>query len=155
MNQLGEFVRRKRKEMGLSLLELSSRMEISVSQLSKIERGDSAPRKETIEKIAEALDTKPDDIRMLAGLMPKEEVIFTKEQYSEAMKLVRKRLKKRDEFRELMFSFLLKDDDLSEDEAVLVAEELAAFYDVRTSSITNKATRGAMDIALSIDPNPR
>lgn len=52
---VGEMFRNKREKLGLSLRDLSEHTDISFSQLSKIERGESPISKESFSKIAEAL----------------------------------------------------------------------------------------------------
>lgn len=53
---LGLRLRRRRKELGLTLAQLSQRADISVTAIHTIERGRSAPRLDTILRLSAALD---------------------------------------------------------------------------------------------------
>lgn len=66
-NKLGQFIRDKRKEFGITLRELSKESGISFSHLSKIERGEHMPSKETIETIADSLGIDKYELFLLAG----------------------------------------------------------------------------------------
>lgn len=71
-NKIGEFLREYRKENnGITLRELSKRTGISFSHLSKIERGEHNPTKDTLFIIAEALDLNEDELYLMAGYAPK------------------------------------------------------------------------------------
>lgn len=54
-DELGNFIRHFRKARGLTLRGLEEKSGISYSQLSKIERGESIPLKDNLDKIIEAL----------------------------------------------------------------------------------------------------
>lgn len=54
-DELGDFIRHFRKARGLTLRGLEEKSGISYSQLSKIERGESIPLKDNLDKIIEAL----------------------------------------------------------------------------------------------------
>ncbi|MCT2195199.1 helix-turn-helix domain-containing protein [Paenibacillus sp. p3-SID1389] len=70
-NQLGEFIREKRIELGFSVREIAEKAEISFSQWSKLERGKvKDPSDETLNKVAYALNVDKDRIYTLAGRIP-------------------------------------------------------------------------------------
>lgn len=78
---LGNFIRHFRKARGLTLRGLEEKSGISYSQLSKIERGESIPLKDNLDKIIEALgaDLK-NRMYHLADYMPDIEYIKTLKQ---------------------------------------------------------------------------
>jgi transcriptional regulator with XRE-family HTH domain len=65
--KVGEVLRDKRKSKGYSLRKLEELSGISYSHLSKIERGEIKPTKETINSICKALEEDPEPILLLAG----------------------------------------------------------------------------------------
>lgn len=70
-NQLGEFIREKRKELGFSVRGIAAKAEISFSQWSKLERGMvKDPTDETLSKVSYALNVDRDRIYTLAGRIP-------------------------------------------------------------------------------------
>lgn len=81
-DELGNFIRHFRKARGLTLRGLEEKSGISYSQLSKIERGESIPLKDNLDKIIEALggDLK-NRMYHLADYMPDLEYIKTLKQY--------------------------------------------------------------------------
>lgn len=56
-NQLGEKIRRLRKQMGLTQEELGERANIHYSYVGQVERGDKMPSLKTLKKLAAALNT--------------------------------------------------------------------------------------------------
>jgi transcriptional regulator with XRE-family HTH domain len=80
-DELGNFIRHIRKTRGLTLRGLEEKSGISYSQLSKIERGESIPLKDNLDKIIEALgaDLK-NRMYHLADYMPDIEYIKTLKQ---------------------------------------------------------------------------
>jgi transcriptional regulator with XRE-family HTH domain/lysophospholipid acyltransferase (LPLAT)-like uncharacterized protein len=65
---IGEEIRRRRVERGLSLRELGAKAEVSYSYLSKLEGGKVAPpRKDILTRIARAVDTPVEDWQFLVG----------------------------------------------------------------------------------------
>lgn len=67
----GERVRELRKERGLSQRELAAQSGIDFTYLSKIENARMEPPSEkVILNMAEALDTDPDELTLLAGKIP-------------------------------------------------------------------------------------
>lgn len=72
MSQFGEFVKTARKDLGYTLRELADKAELSFSQLSKIERGESNPSQSTIERIAYALNINKYELLALAGYLDAE-----------------------------------------------------------------------------------
>lgn len=78
---LGERVRKRRMELGLTLREAAKRMNKSATILSRIE-GNREPtplKEETIRKIAEVLDDDFDALMLLAGKVPQDVVAVMKE----------------------------------------------------------------------------
>ncbi|GAB4293567.1 MAG: hypothetical protein Kow0090_07940 [Myxococcota bacterium] len=55
--RIGQRIRRKRKDMGLTLKQLSNRTSVSVSMLSMIERAESSASISTLYRVAAALET--------------------------------------------------------------------------------------------------
>lgn len=67
MSSVGDYIRQKRKLLYPGLKELANQAGISVSQLSKIERGESNPTVETLDKISTALNEEKHYLHLLAG----------------------------------------------------------------------------------------
>ena len=68
MLKFGEYIKSKRLEKGISLRELASKVGISPSYMSDIEKGRrNAPNKEKVDKIAEALFYSEEEINELYG----------------------------------------------------------------------------------------
>ena len=68
----GELLRTTRKEQKISLRKLEELTEVSFSHLSKIERGEYKPSRETVEIISEALELDEDVCMISAGYAPRE-----------------------------------------------------------------------------------
>lgn len=66
-NEFGEYIKSARKERNMTLVEMSQAADISFSQLSKIERGQSVPTKAKVESIAEALGLDTQALLLMAG----------------------------------------------------------------------------------------
>lgn len=64
---LGQRLRRRRKELGLTLAQLSQRADTSISTIHTIERGRTAPRLDTLLRLSAALDMPIADIIGEAG----------------------------------------------------------------------------------------
>ncbi|GGF76570.1 hypothetical protein GCM10010912_22100 [Paenibacillus albidus] len=80
-DELGNFIRHIRKARGLTLRGLEEKSGISYSQLSKIERGESIPLKDNLDKIIDALGTDlKNRMYHLADYMPDIEYIKTLKQ---------------------------------------------------------------------------
>lgn len=80
-DELGDFIRHFRKARGLTLRGLEEKSGISYSQLSKIERGESIPLKDNLDKIIEALGSDlKNRMYHLADYMPDIEYIKTLKQ---------------------------------------------------------------------------
>lgn len=76
MNQLGKFIRQKRKELGLSLREFAEMCEISHSYLDNLEKGWDArsgkpisPTIETLQKLASGLKISLIEILRIGGFI--------------------------------------------------------------------------------------
>lgn len=70
---LGEFIREKREELGLTVRDIAAKAEISFSQWSKLERGlVKDPTEKTLEKVSYALNVDKDSIFALAGKLSPE-----------------------------------------------------------------------------------
>ena len=74
MADFGKVVRRARLESGLSLTELAVRCRISVSHLSRIERGEDLrmPSEDVILRLAGALQREPDSMFRAVGKLPRD-----------------------------------------------------------------------------------
>ena len=59
--KIGKRIAHRRKELGLKQSEVEERAELSYKYLSNIERSTSIPSLEVIMRLAEALDTTPDE----------------------------------------------------------------------------------------------
>lgn len=59
---LGQRLRRRRKELGLTLAQLSKRSDTGTSTIHSIERGRTAPRLDTLLRLSAALDMPIADI---------------------------------------------------------------------------------------------
>ena len=59
---LGQRLRRRRKELGLTLAELAQRSDTGISTIHNIERGRTAPRLDTLMRLSAALDMPIRDI---------------------------------------------------------------------------------------------
>lgn len=64
---LGQRLRRRRKELGLTLAQLSDRANIAVTTIHVIEHGRGAPRLDTLLRLSAALDMPIADIIGEAG----------------------------------------------------------------------------------------
>ena len=62
LNYLGERIRDRRKELGITIEELAEKTDIGYNHLSNIERGKKMPSLETFIKIVNELDTTSDII---------------------------------------------------------------------------------------------
>ncbi len=71
-SKLGEAIKRRRQEQGLTLDQLSEKSGVSRAAISKIERGDSGASTPVLGKLAEALDL---SISQLIGGRPREPVL--------------------------------------------------------------------------------
>lgn len=81
-NKVGEFIRDNRKELGVTLRELAKETGISFSHLSKIERGEHMPTKETIETIADSLRVDKYELFLLAGHSTDSDMEFWRELFN-------------------------------------------------------------------------
>lgn len=64
---LGQRLRRRRKELGLTLAQFSQRADTGISTIHTIERGRTAPRLDTLLRLSAALDMPIADIIGEAG----------------------------------------------------------------------------------------
>lgn len=69
-NKFGDFLRKYRKENKYSLREMSDKTGISFSHLSKIERGEYNPSKNTVEIISNKLNLDENKLLIMAGYTP-------------------------------------------------------------------------------------
>lgn len=76
MSKLGEFIREKRLDKDISLRKLAEISGISFSHLSKIERGEHNPAKETLETLSKALDIDLYELLLMAGYSSDADEIF-------------------------------------------------------------------------------
>lgn len=80
-NKLGKYIKDKRQEQKVTLRELAQNAGVSFSHLSKIERGEHSPTKETLEVLADALYLDKYELFLLAGYSPDADMIYWKEVY--------------------------------------------------------------------------
>lgn len=66
MSELGERIRSKRKEKGMSQRDLAEKVGVGFPHLSKIENGAETPSDELLDKIADALDDDVDELMTIA-----------------------------------------------------------------------------------------
>lgn len=67
----GAFIRERRNERGLTLLDVAAEVEVSVPYLSRIERDrENPPRDELIRRLAEVLDIPEDETFAAARRLP-------------------------------------------------------------------------------------
>lgn len=67
-NQLGEYVRRRRGVLNMSLRELETATGIERGALSRIENGSRKPSTELLQRIAEALSLDYEDLYAVSGI---------------------------------------------------------------------------------------
>lgn len=74
MTTVGQRIREIRKERNLTQRELAERVGINFTYLSRVENDrlddEQTPREETLQKIAKALETDPDELLLLARRIP-------------------------------------------------------------------------------------
>lgn len=74
MTTVGERIRQIRKERNLTQRQLAEKVGINFTYLSRVENdrldADQTPREETLQKIARALATDPDELLLLARRIP-------------------------------------------------------------------------------------
>jgi transcriptional regulator with XRE-family HTH domain len=67
----GAFIRERRNERGLTLLDVAAEVELSVPYLSRIERDrENPPRDELIRRLAKVLDVPEDEVFAAARRLP-------------------------------------------------------------------------------------
>ena len=67
LESIGAFVRRKRAEQDIGLRALAAACEISPDALSRVERNEDQPSTDLCDRIAAALNTSVDVVRLLAA----------------------------------------------------------------------------------------
>ena len=80
MNETGEFLKKRREELGLTQSEVATRAGISVSYLSTLERGQRhsitnaklTPDRSKVVSIAKALQTDKDELLVMFGFAPEQ-----------------------------------------------------------------------------------
>ena len=74
MTTVGQRIREIRKDRNLTQRELADRVGLNFTYLSRVENdrldADQTPREETLQKIAQALKTDPDELLLLARRIP-------------------------------------------------------------------------------------
>lgn len=71
--EFGQFIRKKREELGLTLRAFAKELDLSPTFISELERGISrCPSEENIIKMANLLDVEPNKLITLAGKIPNE-----------------------------------------------------------------------------------
>ncbi len=69
-NRFGEHLRAIRASSGMSISDISVKVDVSKGYISRIERGKDKPSCEMIDKLAEAIGTDPEQLHILAGSIP-------------------------------------------------------------------------------------
>jgi transcriptional regulator with XRE-family HTH domain len=142
-NLFGEYIRRVRNLKDLSLRELAEKADMSFSQLSKIERGDSSPTQSTIEKLSFGLNVSKYELLALAGYMSEEIIeemmLGISDNASEMLKESISPYKFNPTIYHISLDWIMTyGDALNEDDAELLAKELEDFYTVRKESLINR-----------------
>ena len=76
MTEIGKIIREQRKRIPLSLSQLADMSGVSVTHLSRIEKGLRSPSPRTLQRIAEPLDFDLNELLILAGhLSPKPSIL--------------------------------------------------------------------------------
>ena len=71
-NNLGRIIKQQRKELDMTLKEVSEKSGVSASHLGRIERGDRFPSGHILRKLAKALELDENELFVMAGyLSPK------------------------------------------------------------------------------------
>lgn len=75
----GEAIKQQRKQLGLSLTELSSRLKVTKGYLSRLESGKTIPSVEMVKKVAKLLNLDSTKLGILAGYLPAdiERILYT------------------------------------------------------------------------------
>ncbi len=97
----GEVIKQARKDKGYSQRELSERLGLDFTYLSKLEnnRADYAPKEEVIRQLAQHLDLAAEELIFLAGRIPQQEEELLKQHYKTMPTLFR-RMRENPEFAE-------------------------------------------------------
>ncbi|MBL7190371.1 helix-turn-helix domain-containing protein [bacterium] len=69
IRRLGAAIRERRLQADMSQADLAEKADMNRSHLSLIETGEHMPTKRTIEKIAQALNTSPDDLKYFGEII--------------------------------------------------------------------------------------
>lgn len=67
---IGEVIKFLRDRKRYTLRDLADKSEVSFSQLSKIERGDNQPTRDTVMRLANCLDFDPESLLIMSGYAP-------------------------------------------------------------------------------------
>ncbi|UMR34006.1 helix-turn-helix domain-containing protein [Paenibacillus polymyxa] len=140
MSKFGDFIKAARREGEYTLRELADKAEISFSQLSKIERGESSPTQSTIERLAYALNINKYELLALAGYLDAEIMEdLMAPVYERKAKLDPKIEFSHTHFSDYLLSWMMSTEDgLSIPQMKLLASELEDFYEVRKASIIKR-----------------
>ncbi|MCY9577931.1 helix-turn-helix domain-containing protein [Paenibacillus alvei] len=142
---VGEMFRNKREKLGLSLRDLSEHADISFSQLSKIERGESPISKESFSKIAEALYLDEIEVVDIAKYLVDDYISSYKKMKDDHVREIASRYitnfeekyKQELTLSETIFKWLIynKIDSLDFSEMKSLSSELQDFFEVRLRTI--------------------
>ena len=83
---LGEKIKRKRKQRGLTQEQLAEKIDISTRNLSNIEIGLNYPKAETLEKILKSLNITTEELFANNHIKSKEELVSEIKKYVEIIK---------------------------------------------------------------------
>ncbi|MGK7872967.1 MAG: helix-turn-helix domain-containing protein [Xenococcaceae cyanobacterium] len=100
----GKLIRKARKDKGYSQRELSKRLGLDFTYLSKLEndRADYPPKEDVIRSLARNLDLDEEELIFLAGRIPQGDEDFLKEHYKNMPTLFR-RMRENPEFAQKVF----------------------------------------------------
>lgn len=146
---VGIMFRSRREGLDMTLRDLAERTDISYSQLSKIERGESSIPRESFARIAVALRLDAIDVRQIAKFLA-EDYVSSYEKYKDtkvrevaAQYITNFEEKYRQEemtLKESIMKWIINNEigSLDLDEMEILSGELQDFYEVRLRSIKNR-----------------
>jgi len=142
MHEVGEIIRKRRIDLGLSLRDVAVLASISHSQLSKIERGDSRPASNTLMAILSALHFTNDEIEKIYSTFVSDDISEFKHLYPGSFPMIKESTSDyRIEVsmkRNIVNWLVQNEEGLSYKEIELIADEMCDFFTARKRSILKK-----------------
>ncbi|MGB5772761.1 MAG: helix-turn-helix transcriptional regulator [Crocosphaera sp.] len=107
----GQLIRQRRKDKGYSQRELSEKLGIDFTYLSKLEndRAKYSPKEDIIRDLAAYLELEAEELIFLAGKLPENNEDFLRQHYKTMPTLFR-RMKENPKFAEKIFKQAIKED---------------------------------------------